>query len=59
MNNFLLYQAAGVDFPPRTENAVPLFTPPQSVPLQHAPVHISHEEAAIQASLESNPVPMR
>ncbi|XP_078156800.1 target of Myb protein 1 isoform X2 [Carex rostrata] len=51
-------RAYGVDFPPRTENIVPLFTPPQSVPLQHAPVHISHEEAAIQASLETNPSPM-
>ncbi|KAJ1685882.1 hypothetical protein LUZ63_017272 [Rhynchospora breviuscula] len=51
-------RAAGVDFPPRTESAVPLFTPPQSVPLQHAPIHTSHEDAVIQASLESNPPPM-
>ncbi|XP_040996642.1 TOM1-like protein 3 [Juglans microcarpa x Juglans regia] len=45
-------QAAGVEFPPREENSVPLFTPPQSQPIVH---HASaYEDAAIQASLQSD-----
>ncbi|XP_050212623.1 TOM1-like protein 3 [Mercurialis annua] len=44
-------RAAGVEFPPRAENSVPLFTPPQTQPIVHAPS--SYEEAAIQASLQS------
>ncbi|KAJ3671615.1 hypothetical protein LUZ60_007694 [Juncus effusus] len=51
-------RAAGMDFPPRIENAAPLFTPPQTVPLQHAPIHSTYEEAAIQASLQTEPPPM-
>ena len=50
-------QSIGVEFPPREENSVPLFTPPQTQPLMHPPP-IAHpastyEEAAIQASLQS------
>lgn len=46
------WQAAGVEFPPREENSVPLFTPPQSQPIVH---HASaYEDAAIQASLQSD-----
>lgn len=45
-------RAAGVEFPPREENAVPLFTPPQTQPIIHpAP---EFEDAAIQASLQSD-----
>ncbi|EEF42056.1 TOM1-like protein 4 [Ricinus communis] len=44
-------RAAGVEFPPRAENSVPLFTPPQTQPIVHAPS--AYEEAAIQASLQS------
>ncbi|WCJ43469.1 Target of Myb protein 1 [Euphorbia peplus] len=44
-------RAAGVEFPPRAENSVPIFTPPQTQPIVHAP---SYEEAAIQASLQSD-----
>ncbi|XP_065880989.1 TOM1-like protein 4 [Euphorbia lathyris] len=44
-------RAAGVEFPPRVENSVPLFTPPQTQPIVHSP---SYEEAAIQASLQSD-----
>lgn len=45
-------RAAGVEFPPRAENSVPLFTPPQTQPIVHAPS--AYEDAAIQASLESD-----
>ncbi|KAL8166149.1 hypothetical protein V2J09_007648 [Rumex salicifolius] len=45
-------RSAGINFPPREENSVPLFTPPQTQPIiRSAP---SHEEAAIQASLQSD-----
>jgi hypothetical protein len=54
-----ILQAAGVDFPPREENSVPLFTPPQTQPLRHphlyTPPGQSYEDAAIQASLQSAP----
>ncbi|CAL5386634.1 unnamed protein product [Camellia sinensis] len=60
--------AAGVEFPPKEENSVPLFTPPQTQPISHPPIShppISHpaseypppsayEEAAVQASLQSD-----
>ncbi|KAL6658261.1 hypothetical protein ACP70R_003847 [Stipagrostis hirtigluma subsp. patula] len=52
-------RAAGVDFPPREENSVPLFTPPQTQPLRnphlYPPPGQSYEDAAIQASLQSAP----
>ncbi|XP_010270344.1 PREDICTED: TOM1-like protein 2 isoform X2 [Nelumbo nucifera] len=45
-------KSAGVEFPPREENSVPLFTPPQSQPILHsAPVY---EEAAVEVSLPSD-----
>ncbi|KAF0894645.1 hypothetical protein E2562_001940 [Oryza meyeriana var. granulata] len=52
---------AGVDFPPREENTVPLFTPPQTQPLRqphiYPPPGQSYEDAAIQASLQSSAPP--
>lgn len=45
-------KSAGVDFPPREENTVPLFTPPQSHPIVHPTS--PYEEAAIQASLQTD-----
>jgi hypothetical protein len=53
----LFLQTAGVDFPPREENTVPLFTPPQSQPLRQPhlyPPGQSYEDVAIQASLQSS-----
>jgi hypothetical protein len=51
-------RSAGVDFPPREEDLVPLFTPPQTQPLRHPhlypPPGQSYEDAAIQASLQSS-----
>ncbi|GER37695.1 target of Myb protein 1 [Striga asiatica] len=44
-------KSAGVDFPPRVEDSVPLFTPPQTHPIVH---NTPYEEAAVQASLESD-----
>ncbi|XP_042448653.1 TOM1-like protein 3 [Zingiber officinale] len=43
-------RAAGVEFPPRIENVVPLFTPPQTHPVVHQP---SAYETALEASLQS------
>ncbi|KAL6525022.1 hypothetical protein OROMI_030615 [Orobanche minor] len=44
--------SAGVEFPTREGNSVPLFTPPQTHPIVH--VTSPYEEAAVQASLESD-----
>ncbi|KAE8666656.1 hypothetical protein F3Y22_tig00112495pilonHSYRG00097 [Hibiscus syriacus] len=46
-------RAAGVEFPPREENTVPLFTPPQTHPISNHPAS-EYEDAAIEASLQSD-----
>ncbi|XVE95581.1 hypothetical protein REPUB_Repub02eG0111000 [Reevesia pubescens] len=46
-------RAAGVEFPPREENSVPLFTPPQTHPVTHPPA-TAYDDAAIEASLQSD-----
>ncbi|PWA62755.1 target of Myb protein 1 [Artemisia annua] len=46
-------KSAGVDFPPRVENSVPLFTPPQTHPVFH-PISAYEEESAIQSSLQTD-----
>ncbi|XP_011027423.1 PREDICTED: target of Myb protein 1 [Populus euphratica] len=45
-------RSAGVEFPPRAENSVPFFTPPQTQPISDVPS--AYEDAAIQASLQSD-----
>ncbi|XP_004502554.1 TOM1-like protein 3 isoform X2 [Cicer arietinum] len=45
-------KAAGVEFPPREENSVPFFTPPQTQPIVHSAAEF--DDAAIQASLQSD-----
>ncbi|KAK1264135.1 hypothetical protein QJS04_geneDACA009218 [Acorus gramineus] len=43
---------AGVEYPPRFENAVPLFTPPQTQPVAHSLP--AYDADAIEASLQSD-----
>ncbi|GAV72896.1 VHS domain-containing protein/GAT domain-containing protein [Cephalotus follicularis] len=45
-------RSSGVEFPPRAENTVPFFTPPQTQPIVQSASH--YEDAAIQASLQSD-----
>ncbi|CAL0319447.1 unnamed protein product [Lupinus luteus] len=42
----------GVDFPPRDENSVPFFTPPQTQPVVYSTPE--YDDVAIQASLQSD-----
>ncbi|KAL5148648.1 TOM1-like protein 3 [Glycine soja] len=44
--------SAGVEFPPREENSVPFFTPPQTLPVHLAAAE--YDDASIQASLHSD-----
>ncbi|KAG9451147.1 hypothetical protein H6P81_011112 [Aristolochia fimbriata] len=45
---------AGVEYPPRAENSVPLFTPPQSQPLAHHSDASVYGDPALEASLQSD-----
>lgn len=46
-------RAAGVEFPPQTESTAPLFTPPQTHPIEPQPIEATYD-AALQASLQSD-----
>lgn len=48
-----IFQVAGVAFPPREKNSVPLFTPPQNNPVTHQPVS-ARQDAAIEVSRQSD-----
>ncbi|XP_057503270.1 TOM1-like protein 4 isoform X2 [Actinidia eriantha] len=45
-------EAAGVEFPPREKNSIPLFTPPQTQPTSYPAS--AYEEATVQASPQSD-----
>ncbi|KAF9590949.1 hypothetical protein IFM89_000494 [Coptis chinensis] len=45
-------KSVGVEFPPRAENSVPLFTPPQTQPILHPAS--TFEDEAIEASLRND-----
>ncbi|WOL12700.1 hypothetical protein Cni_G21467 [Canna indica] len=45
-------RAARVEFPPRTENTAPLFTPPQTHPIAYPPATSAYENAALEAPLQ-------
>ncbi|XP_072970709.1 TOM1-like protein 3 [Typha angustifolia] len=47
-------RAAGVEFPPRTDDTVPLFTPPQTHPVGHQSAELTYEDAALETSLQSD-----
>lgn len=51
------WQSAGIEFPPRDVNSVPLFTPPQTQPV--VPPELAYDDAAIQASLQSDASDLR
>lgn len=46
-------RVAGVAFPPREKNSVPLFTPPQNNPVTHQPVS-ARQDTAIEVSRQSD-----
>ncbi|KAK9135035.1 hypothetical protein Syun_014365 [Stephania yunnanensis] len=51
-NAYQELKSFGVDFPPRAENSVPLFTPPQTQPILHSAP--TYEDVAVEASLQAD-----